>query len=103
VLDNITLAWLTTTGISSARLYRENKLPFFAPMGVTVPVAVSAFPDDLYQAPRSWVERGVSHADPLQQARKRRTLRGLGAAGDFHRGGSRRLQAIARHRHDEFE
>jgi pimeloyl-ACP methyl ester carboxylesterase len=57
VLDNITLAWLTNTGISSARLYRENKLPFFAPMGVTVPMAVSAFPDDLYQAPRSWVER----------------------------------------------
>jgi pimeloyl-ACP methyl ester carboxylesterase len=57
VLDNITLAWLTNTGISSARLYRENKLPFFAPMGVTVPIAVSAFPDDLYQAPRSWVER----------------------------------------------
>ena len=57
VLDNITLFWLTNTAISSARLYRENKLPFFAPMGVTVPIAVSAFPDDLYQAPRSWVER----------------------------------------------
>jgi pimeloyl-ACP methyl ester carboxylesterase len=57
VLDNTTLFWLTNTGISSARLYRENKLPFFAPMGVTVPTAVSAFPDDLYQAPRSWVER----------------------------------------------
>jgi pimeloyl-ACP methyl ester carboxylesterase len=57
VLDNITLAWLTNTAISSARLYRENKLPFFAPMGVRVPIAVSAFPDDLYQAPRSWVER----------------------------------------------
>ena len=57
VLDNITLAWVTNTGISSARLYRENKLPFFAPMGVAVPIAVSAFPDDLYQAPRSWVER----------------------------------------------
>ncbi len=57
VLDNVTLTWLTNTGISSARLYRENKLPFFAPMGVTIPVAVSAFPDELYQAPRSWVER----------------------------------------------
>jgi len=57
VLDNITLAWLTNTGVSSARLYRENKLPFFAPMGVKVPVAVSAFPDELYQAPRSWVEQ----------------------------------------------
>ena len=57
VLDNITLAWLTNTAISSSRLYRENKLPFFAPMGVTVPVAVSVFPDELYPAPRSWVER----------------------------------------------
>jgi pimeloyl-ACP methyl ester carboxylesterase len=57
VLDNITLTWLTNTAISSARLYRENRLPFFAPMGVAIPVAVSAFPDELYQAPRSWVER----------------------------------------------
>jgi pimeloyl-ACP methyl ester carboxylesterase len=57
VLDNITLAWLTNTAISSSRLYRENKLPFFAPMGVTIPTAVSAFPDEIYQAPRSWVER----------------------------------------------
>jgi pimeloyl-ACP methyl ester carboxylesterase len=57
VLDNITLAWLTNTGVSSARLYRENKLQFFAPMGVKIPIAVSAFPDELYQAPRSWVEK----------------------------------------------
>jgi len=57
VLDNVTLTWLTNTGISSARLYRENKLPFFATLGVTIPVAVSAFPDELYQTPRSWAER----------------------------------------------
>ena len=57
VLDNITLYWLTNTGISAARLYWENKLAFFAPKGVTIPVAVSAFPDELYQAPRSWAER----------------------------------------------
>jgi pimeloyl-ACP methyl ester carboxylesterase len=57
ILDNITLYWLTATGVSSARLYWENKLPFFAPQGVTIPVAVSAFPDELYQAPRSWAER----------------------------------------------
>jgi hypothetical protein len=57
VLDNVTLAWLTNTGVSSARLYWENKLRFFAPLGVKVPIAVSAFPDELYQAPRSWVER----------------------------------------------
>lgn len=57
VLDNITLYWLTNTGVSSARLYWENKLPFFAPQGVLVPVAVSAFPDELYQVPRSWAEK----------------------------------------------
>jgi pimeloyl-ACP methyl ester carboxylesterase len=57
VLDNITLAWLTNTGVSSARLYRENKLPFFQPMGVKIPIAVSAFPDDLFPAPRSWAEQ----------------------------------------------
>ena len=56
VLDNITLCWLTNRGISAARLYWENKPPFFAPKGVAVPVAVSAFPDDL-SAPRSWTER----------------------------------------------
>jgi pimeloyl-ACP methyl ester carboxylesterase len=57
VLDNITLYWLTNTAISAARLYWENKLAFFAPKNVSIPVAVSAFPDELYQAPRSWVER----------------------------------------------
>jgi pimeloyl-ACP methyl ester carboxylesterase len=57
VLDNITLYWMTNTAVSAARLYWENKLVFFAPMDVKVPVAVSAFPDELYQTPRSWAER----------------------------------------------
>ena len=57
VLDNITVTWLTNTAISGARLYRENKLPFFVPMGVALPIAVSAFPDELYQVPKSWAER----------------------------------------------
>ncbi|MGF6175357.1 epoxide hydrolase family protein [Ensifer sp. 4252] len=57
VLDNVTLYWLTNTAVSSARLYWENKLAFFAPKGITIPVAVSAFPDELYQAPRSWAEK----------------------------------------------
>ncbi|MBP1876265.1 hypothetical protein LPJGGPFB_05331 [Ensifer adhaerens] len=57
VLDNVTLFWLTNTAVSSARLYRENKLAYFSPKGVSVPVAVSAFPDELYQAPRSWVTK----------------------------------------------
>jgi pimeloyl-ACP methyl ester carboxylesterase len=70
VLDNITVAWLTNTGVSGARLYwealprtsagfgvGENHVRFFEPFGVKVPIAVSAFPDELYQAPRSWAER----------------------------------------------
>jgi pimeloyl-ACP methyl ester carboxylesterase len=57
ILDNITLTWLTNTGVSSGRLYWENKDSFFAVKGVTVPTAVSVFPEELYEAPRSWAER----------------------------------------------
>jgi pimeloyl-ACP methyl ester carboxylesterase len=57
ILDNITHYWLTNTGISSARLYWEKKVGFFSVKGVSIPVAVSAFPEELYQAPRSWAER----------------------------------------------
>jgi len=57
ILDNITLYWLTNTAVSSARLYWESKLPFFAPKNVPIPAAVSAFPEELYQAPRSWTEK----------------------------------------------
>ncbi|MGF6177638.1 epoxide hydrolase family protein [Ensifer sp. 4252] len=57
ILDNITLYWLTNTGLSSGRLFWESKLAFFAPKGVTIPVAVSAFPDEIYTAPRSWTEK----------------------------------------------
>jgi pimeloyl-ACP methyl ester carboxylesterase len=57
ILDNITLYWLTNTAVSSARLYWENKLVFFAPKGVMIPVAVSVFPDEIYAAPRSWTAK----------------------------------------------
>jgi len=57
VLDNITLTWLTNSGISSGRLYWENKLGFFDVKNVSIPAAVSVFPKELYEAPRSWVER----------------------------------------------
>ncbi len=67
VLDNVTLYWLTNTGVSAARLYWDaahdvplRKLAFFAPTGVKIPVAVSAFPDELYQAPRSWAARAYT-------------------------------------------
>lgn len=60
VLDNATLTWFTGTAVSSARLYWElivNRLTFFGVKGVSVPVAVSVFPDELYPAPRSWAEQ----------------------------------------------
>ena len=57
ILDNITLFWLTNTGVSSARLYWENKLPFFSVKGVKVPVGVSTFADEIYRVPRSWAEQ----------------------------------------------
>jgi pimeloyl-ACP methyl ester carboxylesterase len=56
VLDNVTLYWLTRTGISSARLYWENKLNFFEPKHVSIPVAVSVFPDEIYAAPKRWAQ-----------------------------------------------
>ena len=57
LLDNITLYWLTNTGVSAARLYWENKADFFDAKPITVPFAISVFPDELYEAPRSWAER----------------------------------------------
>src|SRR5205823_10233183 len=60
LLDNITLYWLTNTGVSAARLYWENKADFFDAKKISVPFAISVFPDELYQAPRSWAERAYS-------------------------------------------
>jgi pimeloyl-ACP methyl ester carboxylesterase len=57
VLDNVTLYWLTNTAVSSGRLYWESKLAFFAPKGVSIPTAVSVFPDEIYAAPRNWTEK----------------------------------------------
>jgi pimeloyl-ACP methyl ester carboxylesterase len=57
VLDNITLFWLTKTGVSASRLYGEHKGSYFAVKNVTVPVAVSVFPDEIFHAPRSWTEQ----------------------------------------------
>jgi pimeloyl-ACP methyl ester carboxylesterase len=57
ILDNITLYWLTNTGVSAARLYWENKAGFFEAKPITIPYAISVFPEELYQAPRSWAER----------------------------------------------
>jgi pimeloyl-ACP methyl ester carboxylesterase len=57
ILENVTLYWLTNTAVSSARLYWESKLAFFAPKHIAIPVAVSAFPDEIYTAPKSWAEK----------------------------------------------
>ena len=56
VLDNLTLTWLTNTAVSGFRIYWENKSDFFAPQGVKIPVVVSAFPDEVINVPRNWVE-----------------------------------------------
>jgi len=61
ILDNVTLYWLTNTGVSAARLYWENKASFFDAKPITIPFAISVFPDELYQAPRSWAERAYPH------------------------------------------
>jgi pimeloyl-ACP methyl ester carboxylesterase len=57
VLDNITFYWLTNSGVSSSRLYWENKAPFFDVKNVSIPVAVTVFPGELYQTPKSWAEK----------------------------------------------
>jgi len=61
ILDNVTLFWLTNTGISAGRLYWEHKGSFVDVRNVSVPVAVSVFPDEIYQAPRSWAEKAYSN------------------------------------------
>ena len=60
VLDNVSLYWLTNSGVSSARLYWENKISFFGVKNISIPAAVSVFPGERYQAPRSWAERAYS-------------------------------------------
>ena len=70
ILDNITLYWLTNTGVSASRLYWEYKGGFFNAKGVAIPVAVSVFPGEQYQAPRSWTERAypnLIHYDELDR------------------------------------
>ncbi|GAB3366971.1 epoxide hydrolase [Lysobacter rhizosphaerae] len=70
VLDNITLFWLTNTAISAARLYWENKGTFFNVKNVSVPTAVSVFPDELYPTPRSWAERAFPNLIHFNQVDK---------------------------------
>ena len=95
VLDNITLTWVTNTGVSSGRLYWENTLDFFDAKGVTVPAAVSVFPRELYRAPRSWAEQAYPEPHLLQRGRQRQPLRRLAGAGPLHDRGAGRLPVAA--------
>ena len=70
ILDNITLYWLTNTGVSASRLYWEYKGGFFNAKGVTIPVAVTVFPGEQYQAPRSWTERAYPNLIHYNQVDK---------------------------------
>jgi pimeloyl-ACP methyl ester carboxylesterase len=70
ILDNITLYWLTNTAVSSSRLYWEYKGGFFDAKGVSIPVAVSVFPGEQYQAPRSWTERAYPNLIHYNQVDK---------------------------------
>jgi pimeloyl-ACP methyl ester carboxylesterase len=70
ILDNITLYWLTCTGVSASRLYWEYKGGFFNAKGVSLPVAVSVFPGEQYEAPRSWAERAYSNLIYYHRAEK---------------------------------
>ena len=84
ILENITLYWLTNTAVSSARLYWEYKGGFFDVRNVTIPVAVSAFPDEIYQAPKSWAEKAYPKLIYYNRLAERRALRGVGTAGILH-------------------
>jgi pimeloyl-ACP methyl ester carboxylesterase len=70
ILDNITLYWLTNTGVSASRLYWEYKGGFFNAKGVSIPVAVSVFPGEQYQAPRTWAERAYPNLIHYNQVPK---------------------------------
>jgi pimeloyl-ACP methyl ester carboxylesterase len=70
LLDNYTLFWLTNTAVSSARIYWENKFSFFAPKGITIPVAVSVFPDEHFPLPRIWAEKAYPNLAYYSHAEK---------------------------------
>jgi len=95
ILDDFTLYWLTNTAVSAARFYWENHINLYNAADVCIPAAVSVFPDENYQAPRSWTERAYHKAHLFQRTRQRRTLRGLGTAEALFGRSSRGLQITA--------
>ena len=95
VLDNVTFYWLTNTGVSSARLYWENKLGFFDVKGVSVPAAVSVFPKEIYKAPRSWAERAYPKLVYFNEVDRGQPLRRLAGADAVRKRGARRVPVTA--------
>ena len=94
-LDNITFTWLTNTGVSSGRLYWENTYSYFGVKGVSIPVAVSVFPDELYPAPRSWAERAYPKLIHYNRLARGRALCGLGTAEALRGRAARGTQVVA--------
>ena len=70
VLDNITLYWLTGTGVSSARSYWDNKPPYFGPKKFSIPAALTVFPGEIYQPSRRWAEGGYPSLSYFNEAKK---------------------------------
>ena len=95
VLDNITLTWVTNTGVSSGRLYWENTLGFFDAKGVTVPAAVSVFPRRAVPGAAELDRAGLPQPHLLQRARPGQPLRGLAGAGALHHRGARGVPVAA--------
>ena len=93
ILDNITMFWLTNTGVSTAKSYWEylGYGSFADVRNVTVPVAVSVFPDELFQAPRSWTEKAYPNLVHYNEVDSGRALRRLGAAGAVRLRAARRV------------
>ena len=99
IVDNITLYWLTNTATSSARLYWENARTIVAaiasgekPPELSLPVAFTVFPGEIFQAPRELGREGLSQPDLLQRGRQGRPLRGVGGAAAVRRGDASRVQ-----------
>jgi hypothetical protein len=95
VLDNITLTWVTNTGVSSGRLYWENKLGFFDAKGVSVPAAVSRLPSRALSGAAESDRAGLPQAHLPQRSRQGQPLRGLAGAEPLHDGGASRIPVIA--------
>jgi hypothetical protein len=91
VLDDVTFYWLTNTAISSARLYWENTVGFFDVKNVSIPAAVTVFPHEIYQAPRSWAKKAYPKLMYFNEVDRGRALRRLAGAGPVLRRAPRRL------------